>query len=236
VPNNDSAAGSKPRLRFLPESIMARAVMLVMGAMAVWWFVLKGASLWLLRCLAFVPLGLLVAPGGLPPVKVDPASGDWLFNVAVNATGTNLKTGDRQYVDSLEFAVGEDSVAFFTCGWFAYLGLALSVGTRSRSHAKSIAKGIALQTGISVLCLAAYVYINGYGSVINTTNNHPVSIWLIKYAYHLIYLVIPFAGPFAIALLVHPEWRAYFAPERRPSVPSKAKTLRAGQLRRSCSN
>ena len=46
--------------------------------------------------------------------------------------------------------------------------------------------------------------------MINTPHNSDPAIWLYKYFYHLIYLVVPFAGPFMVALLVHPEWRAYF--------------------------
>jgi hypothetical protein len=213
VRSNDSAPALKAGRRGLRENIILRAVVLELTAMAIWWFLLKAASLSLLRCVAYVPLGLLVAPPGLPPVKVDPATGDWAFNVAVNAAGRNLRTGEQQYIDSVEFAIGADSVAFFACGWFSYLALSLSAARLSRSQAKRILKGLALQTGISVLCLAAFVYINGYGSVINTTTNRPFAIWLIKYTYHLIYLVIPFAGPFAVALLMHPEWRAYFSPE-----------------------
>lgn len=193
--------------RRTPGSLMARAAILTPLALAVWWLLLKGASLWLLRTLAYVPLGLLIAPSGYPPVKVDPASGDWVFNVAVNATGKNLRTGQTQRIDSMEFAVSPDSAAFFACGWFTYLGLALSLAPFTKRQVRRVAAGLAVQAGVAILCLAAYVYLNGYGSVVNTTTDRPFAIWLVKYAYHIIYLVVPFAGPFLIALAAHPEWR-----------------------------
>ena len=46
---------------------------------------------------------------------------------------------------------------------------------------------------------------------IDTPNISGPLVWLLKYVYYLTDLVLPFAGPFIVALLVHPEWRAYFS-------------------------
>jgi hypothetical protein len=204
---------------------MGRAVLLVPGVLALWWFLLKPASLWLLRVVAWVPLLLLVAPAGLDPVRLDPATGEWMFNVAVNTTARNVQTGESQMVTSIEFAVAEDSVAFFACGWFSYLALAFSAAGFSRRQIKPVLKGAALQTCINVLALAAYVYINGYGVVINTPGSSDSRMWLIKYCYHIIYLVVPFAGPFAVALVVHRQWREYIG----LSAPEAIVRRKAGQ-------
>jgi hypothetical protein len=193
------------------NSIICRAIVFVPLAMALWWFLLKGSSLWLLRILAYFPLGMLIAPPDLDPVKVNPATNEWVFTVAVHAAVRNTQTGQRETINSLEFAAGQDSIAFFACGWFSYLALAFSAGAFSRKRAPDLLKGIGLQTAINILCLAAFVYINGHGVLINTPNNADPAVWLIKYVYHIIYLVVPFAGPFIVALLVHPEWRAYFS-------------------------
>lgn len=198
---------------------MGRAVVYVPVAMAAWWFLLKPASLWMLRILAWLPLAMLVAPAGLDPIRLNVNTHDWVFNVAVNTVVTNPQTGGRQHIDSVEFVAGEDDLAFFACGWFCYLALALSAAGLSKGQAKRILKGLGLQTVINILSLAAYAQINGYGSVVNVPGSAGLALWLCKYCYHLIYLVVPFAGPFAVALLVHREWRAYFAvPEQRPLV------------------
>jgi hypothetical protein len=43
-----------------------------------------------------------------------------------------------------------------------------------------------------------------------------LAVWLCRYFYYLIYLVVPYVAPFAIALRIHCEWRAYFIiPEQR---------------------
>lgn len=191
--------------------IIGRAVVLAPVLIGVWWFLLKDSSLWVLRVLSYLPLLLLIAPAGFDPVKVDPMTGEWVFNVAVNTVAKNPQTGQWMRIESSEFAAAKDNVAFFASGWFAYLALALSaVPAFSKSQAKRMFKGLALQTTINILGLAAYVYINGYGSVINTVNNPNSIVWLFKYFYHIVYLVIPFAGPFMVAMLVHPEWRQYF--------------------------
>lgn len=219
--SNNSFTVSAPNRYLAPRCILLRAAVLAPLALTVWWFLLKGVSLWLLRYLAFVPLGLLIAPSGYPPVRVDPKTGDWLFNVAVNADARDLKTGERQRVDSVEFAADPENVAFFACGWFSYLALAFSAQAFRRGQATRVLTGICLQTGIGILCLVAYVYVNGYGSVINTPGNSGLSMWLLKYVYHIIYLVVPFAGPFLVALLVHPEWREYFAQHTRKAPGSQ---------------
>jgi hypothetical protein len=196
--------------------IIARATVLVPLAMAVWWFLLKGPSLWLLRVLAWLPLALLIGPAGIAPIHVNPDTGDWVFNVSVNKVVTNPQTGERQQIDSLEFATEQDNVAFFACGWFSYLALALSAVGFSRKQAKRVLLGVGLLTVMNVLCLAAYAYISAAGSLVNTPA-HSDGVWLYKYCYHIIYLVVPFAGPFIVALAVHPEWRAYFRlTEQRP--------------------
>jgi hypothetical protein len=192
------------------DGVIGRAVVLAPLALAVWWFLLKGASLWLLRILAWLPLAVFIAPADLDPVRVNPDTHEWVFNVAVNTVVMNPQTGDAQHIGSVEFAADPDNVAFFACGWFSYLALALSAARPSRRQAKNLLKGLALQTVVNIFSLAAYVYINGHGSLGNSPLSAGIVIWLYKYVYHLIYLVVPFAGPFIVALLVHPEWRACF--------------------------
>ena len=56
------------------------------------------------------------------------------------------------------------------------------------------------------------------GPVVNVPGSADPALWLYKCFYHLIYLVVPYAGPFGIALLVHPEWRAYFVVREQRSL------------------
>lgn len=206
--------------RLHATSLILRALLLTPLSLTLWWFLLKAPSLWLLHALAWLPLAILIAPYGQPPVRIDPASGDWTFNVLVNATGVNLKTGVPQFVESIEFAVSPDHVACFAFGWFSYLAFALSAAGASPRWLRSTFIGLALQTALNIFSLTLYAYINGYGAIINPVSGQPLSIWLLKYLYHLVYLVVPFAGPFAIALATHAAWRDYclrsFTPSPKP--------------------
>ena len=47
-------------------SVLLKAAIFLPSAMAAWWFLLKRPSLWLLEKLAYIPLGVLVAPAGHP--------------------------------------------------------------------------------------------------------------------------------------------------------------------------
>jgi hypothetical protein len=198
-------------------------------AMAAWWFLLKPASLWLLRILAWLPLAISVAPAHLDPIRLDTDTHEWVFNVAVSGSVTNPRTGAREPVESVEFAAPEDNVAFFACGWFCYLALAFAAAGVSRRQAKGFLKGLGMQTVVNVLSLAAYAYINAYGSVVNVPGKAGLAVWLCRYFYYLVYLVVPYAAPFAIALLIHSEWRGYF------TIPEGSGESAAGSTRRAFS-
>lgn len=190
-------------------SLIVRAAILVPAALAVWWFLLKGASLWALRNLAWLPLALLVAPAGHSPIRVDPQTGEWVCNVEVNTSARNQQSGQLEHVDSVEIALRKTDAAVYASGWFSYLALAFSAAPFSRKQAKRVLWGLGLQTAVNVLCLAAYVYILGYGTLINSPGSPDARVWWVRYFDHINTLVIPFAGPFVIAMLLHPEWRAY---------------------------
>ena len=197
--------------RFVPGNLILRATISVTLGTALWWFVLKGATLFLLRTLGSLALGLLIAPVGYDAISVNPQTGEWVFNVAISADVRNPQSGEEKHVNSVEFAADKDkdNVAFFAVGWVSYLALAFSANAFSKGQRKRLAKGLLLQTGINILSLTLYVYISAYGSVINSPAAAS-EVWWLRYCYHIIYLVVPFAGPFAVALLMHPQWRDYF--------------------------
>ena len=216
------------------RSLIVRAAILVPAALAVWWFLLRVASLWALRNLAWLPLALLIAPAGHDPIRVDPRTGEWVCNVEVNTGARNQQTGQLEHVDSVEIAFRKTDAAVYASGWFSYLALALSTAPFSRKQAKRVLCGFGLQTAVNVLCLVAYVYILGYGTLINSPGSPDARVWWVRYFDHINTLVIPFAGPFVIAMLLHPEWRAYagFAlPERRGVEKSGAAAANAKRKR-----
>ena len=228
-------------LKALPGSVIGRAAILVPVALALWWFLLKGASLWALRMLAGIPLAILIAPPGLTSIRVDSQTGEWVCNVEVNTVARNQQTGELQHINSVEIAFRESDAAVYASGWFSYLALALSTAPFSRKKAKRALWGLGIQTVINVLCLAGFVYILGHETLSHAQGvSRSVSndgLWWIKYFDHINTLVIPFAGPFLLAILLHPEWRRYtgFAQASEPSttpVERSAPTIKAKRRRK----
>lgn len=191
------------------SSVVARAVVLLPVVMSLWWFFLKGPSLWILVKLAYVPLALLVGPIGQSPVEVDPQTQAWTFRVQVNAYGRNQQTNETQFVETLAFSAEADSVAFFASSWFSYLALAMAAGGWRREERRRVARGLGIETVLNVASVVVYAYINGYGSVLKTGVAGSGKIWMMEYLYHLIYLVLPFAGPFIVAVSLHRSWQEY---------------------------
>jgi hypothetical protein len=201
-------------------AVVVRAAVLVPLAMALWWLLLKGASLWALRVLAWLPLGLLIAPAGLDPIRLDPSTGEWLCNVEVNTVARNRQTGRSQAVSSVEIAIRDSDVAAYASGWFSYIALALSTAPFSRKQARRVLWGLGIQTGLTMLALTLYVYLLAYGTLINSPGSQDSRIWWVKYFDHINSLVVPFAGPFLVAMLVHPEWREYVRMPEEMKTPS----------------
>lgn len=214
-------------------SVAGRAAIFVPLAMALWWFLLKGPSLWLLRTLVWLPLVLFVSPAGLDPVKVNPETGDWTFNVHVNTAARNESGGQSQFIDSVEIDVTANGVAAYASSWFCYLGLALSTRPFSKQRARRMFYGLGIQTMVNVLSLAACAYLMGYGSAINSPNGADSRLWFIKYLDHINSLVLPFLGPFLVALLVHPEWRECVGMQgaTKPAPPSVKASSRVAESR-----
>jgi hypothetical protein len=192
------------------SSVVARAVVLLPAMMTLWWFVLKGPSLWVLAKLAYVPLALLVGPVGQAPIRVDAETQAWTFQVQVNAYGRNQQTNETQWVATLAFSAEAESMAFFASSWFSYLALALAAGAWRRAEWPKVGRGLGIETVLNVLSVVGYAYINGYGSVLKTgATAAGGKLWVLEYLYHLIYLVLPFAGPFIVAVSLHRKWQEY---------------------------
>lgn len=180
----------------MKTGLIARAALGVICSLGLWWFFLRPVTSTLLRELSYIPLTVLVAPSGLAPVTVNPQSGEWVFNVAVNHNG----------IESIEFAAEPGTAEDFTAGWFSYLGLTLAIGGFRRAKLFATLKGLAFQMAVSALALTAFAYVSALAAVAEQGALRSA----LGVAEYVLGGVVPFAGPFAISLWVHPEWRAFF--------------------------
>jgi len=189
------------------RSLILRAAFLTTAVLSVWYWAFRQASLEALKAVSYLPLAFTVAPETEAPIRVNEKTGEWIFQVSIEREVRNPSSGAMQHIRSVEFQAMPDNFAFFAVGWFAYLGLALSDRSLFRGGGRLIPRGVAWQTGLNVLGVVLYVYTNGQGSV---GQDGDTWIWLLKYLYHLDYLVLPFVGPIAVAFLLHEEWREYW--------------------------
>jgi hypothetical protein len=134
-------------------------------------------------------------------------------------------------VHASDFSAPAENVAPFATAWFVYLGLALNAPL-SRANLRRILIGLATQTTLSGLALLGYAEINARGLVANLHRTPDAFLlWLLKLAYHIDYLVVPYAGPFLVVLATHPGWWTFLTkgepmnakPER---VPAQGKPTR----------
>jgi hypothetical protein len=186
-----------------------RAVGLQILLLGIWWTILYRPSIALLRLTAEVPLSVLLSNPLKSALEVDSSSGDWNFSVPVNAVVKDSTHSDGAVkVEAIDFTAPVENVAPFAIGWFVYLGLALSV-LITRDSLRRTLKGLFLQTAISALAVFSYAEINARGTLAHIHRvPDPLSLWLLKFGYHIDYLVVPYATPFLVVLWTHPQWWA----------------------------
>ena len=186
-----------------------RAVGLQIVLLGIWWTILYRPSIALLRLTAEIPLSLLLSNPLKSALEVDSSSGDWNFSVPVNAVVKDSTHSDGSVqVEAIDFTAPAENVAPFAIGWFVYLGLALSV-LITRENLRRALKGLLFQTAISALAVFSYAEINARGTLAHIHRvPDPLSLWLLNFAYHIDYLVVPYATPFLVVLWTHPQWWA----------------------------
>ena len=200
-----------------------RAVAIQLLLLGLWWFVLYQPSLVLLRVTAQIPFGLFTARQDREALEVDP-SGEWKFSIPVSPFVRYGPSGEET-VSAIEFSAPAANVAPFTTAWFVYLGLALNVPL-TRANLRRSLIGLAVQTVVSDLALFGYAKINALGIVTNMHRSpDALSLWLAKLAYHIDYLVVPYASPFLVLLATHPVWWTFLTKgANRTDSVSRAET------------
>ena len=203
------------------RTLLLRTIALQIAALCAWWLVLYQPSLVLLRVAAEIPFTFLLSSQSQPPLQVD-AKGDWNFSIPVNTVVKDPKEGPSpRPVSSIGFAAPPEDVAPFTTGWFVYLALALGLPF-SRPNLQRTLLGMGVQTAVNALALFIYAEVNALGILASLhAAPDPFYEWVLKYAYHIDYLVIPYAGPFFLLLFTHPAWWEQLTAGSREAQPGR---------------
>ena len=186
---------------FLPRVVAFQLVFL-----GLWWSLLYQPSLRLLGSAANITFSILLGNQPEPPLQID-SKGEWNFRFPVNAVVNDpVQQPGPLSVGSIDFVSAPENIAPFTTGWLVYAGLALSAPL-TRSSLRRTLIGVGAQTVINTLALFAYVQVNALG-ILASLHRTPdiLGSWLLKFAYHIDYLVIPYSVPFLLLVFTHPEW------------------------------
>ncbi len=192
-------------------NLILKAVASVIVSLGIWWFLLKGISIWFLQRLAYVPLLLLIGASSGPPLELNPQTGGWDFHVRMNYDTTNPQTGKPIHIDSIDFTADPKLADAFTGALFTYAGLALAVGVYSKTQWQRILRGFGLQLALSVLAIALFAYTKALAIVVNGHTGSTAVLSAVSLCEYLITLVVPYASPFAVVVMVLPQWKNYFA-------------------------
>jgi hypothetical protein len=199
-----------PQTRFL-----LRGSALVIGMLSLWWFLLVGPMLVLLRIAASPFLNIEALP-----------SGNWTLNVPLERTlPATPQQPVVQQIHSIDFDMARADAIAFTFSLPVFWALILAAPGLRRSL-RPFLFGTALMGGIELALLFAFAQIAARNAVAQVVGiDDATGKWLRHLGEYLIENVLPYATPFVLALALHPALRdAIFAlaPAVAPAPPGNA--------------
>jgi hypothetical protein len=192
-------------------NFLLRGSLLLVAFLTLWWLVLRGPMLFLLRLSAEIPLRLLA--GSAASLTVDP-SGDWAFRLPVTDAGFR----------SIDFTIPRSDLMVFTFGLPVYWAIALAAAPRAL---RVLIKGSALLAAVELLALLGFVKIEAWSVMAQLHSSSSGFIeWSLELGNYLTANVIPDTAPFLIAVALHRELRLQiFSSHSSPALPPKAPVI-----------
>lgn len=181
---------------------MLRGSLLAIVLLTVWWLLLSGPLLVLLRSAVQFSADLL--PGRSSLTVTENANRDWTFEVPLEArfpaTAPNLTP---QQIHSIDFDMARSDANGFTFGLPVVWALMLA-GPSLRRNWRPLLWGTLLMAALEVVLLLITVETLAHRSVAQLLDIHdPLSAWLWKFSDYLTVNALPYVLPFVVVLLVH---------------------------------
>jgi len=211
----------RPQARFL-----ARGSVLVIGFLALWWFVLLSPLLFVLRGSEEI-LGSIALGVNSGKFIAETASGDWRFTVPVEVVIPN-SPGQRSptTLRSIEFDLARTDAVAFTFGLPVYWAISLAVSP-TRRGIRPLVWGTILVAILETILLLAFVQIAVSNIAAQLSHSQDSTAkWFLSFGNYLVINVIPYVAPFLIAISVHRELRcqilglANAQPLLAPGIPA----------------
>jgi hypothetical protein len=189
---------------------LLRGSVLLIGLLALWWFVLSDPMLYVLRG----------AAGGFVLIQEKP-TGDWTLRVALDRIlPATPQRPVAQQIRSIDFDLARTDVIGFTFSLPVYWAVVLAAPGIRRSL-RPLLLGTALMSGIELLLLLGFVQIGArnaaaqYAGIEDATGK-----WLRQFGEYLVVNMLPYAVPFAVALSLHRDLRGEIFPSIKQATSS----------------
>lgn len=204
---------------------LARGSALLILLLLAWWYVLQEPMLVVLnRCVRFAG-GFLY---NYPPSKLisTAPNGDWTFELPIEFTASQNGAPIRAH--SIAFDMARADVSTFTFSLPVYWAITLAAGWTARTR-RALLRGTLLCGVAEILLLLIEVQIFAHREIAKLSQSHDALVsWFLHLSEYLVVGVLPYVGPFVLAIWLHADLRAqilgWAVPE--PALKSRARGAR----------
>jgi hypothetical protein len=196
----------KAQTRFL-----LRGSALLIGLLTLWWLVLLGPMLSMLKG----------AAGGFVLIR-ETATGDWTLRVPLERIlpATPERPAPRQ-IRSIEFDLARSDLVGFTFSLPVFWAVILAAPGIRRSL-RPLLLGTAVMCAVELLLLLAFAQIGARNAAAQYAGSEDAfDKWMLQVGEYLVVNALPYAVPFVVALSLHPELRGAVFPSIKAAKTSE---------------
>jgi hypothetical protein len=177
----------EPQFRFL-----VRGSALLISLLTLWWFVLLGPMLYLLKSATSIFVSI-----------EENSSGAWTLRVPFEKTlpPTPQQPISRQ-IRSIDIDMTRSDATMFIFGLPLYWSIILAA-PGLRRNVRPLILGTLVMSAVEIALLLGYAEITALSAASQLTGTGPVAEWIREVVFYLIVNVLPYGVPFIVALSLH---------------------------------
>jgi hypothetical protein len=189
---------------------LLRGSVLLIGLLTLWWLVLLGPMLYMLKG----------AAGGFVLIRENP-TGDWSLRVPLERIlPATPQRPVPQRIWSIDFDLARKDLVGFTFSLPLYWAVVLAA-PGVRRCLRPLLLGTALMSVVELLLLLAFVQIGARNAAAQYAGaEDAVGKWSRQVCEYLVVNVLPYTVPFVVALSLHPGLRGAVFPSTKAAKPS----------------
>ena len=189
---------------------LLRGSVLLIGLLTLWWLVLLGPMLYMLKG----------AAGGFVLIRENP-TGNWTLRVPLERTlPATPQRPVAQRIRSIDFDLERKDLVGFTFSLPVYWAVILAVPGVRRSL-RPLLLGTALMSLVELLLLLAFAQIGARNAAAQYSGSEDaVGKWIRRVCEYIVVGALPYAVPFVVALSLHRGLRGAVFPWTKAAKPS----------------